>query len=32
VYILNRGEVIHVGKADDIDTYEIYEKYLGIES
>jgi branched-chain amino acid transport system ATP-binding protein len=32
VYILSRGEVIHVGKADDIDTYEIYEKYLGIES
>jgi branched-chain amino acid transport system ATP-binding protein len=32
VYILSRGEVIHVGPADEIDTDEIYEKYLGIES
>jgi branched-chain amino acid transport system ATP-binding protein len=32
VYILSRGEVIHVGKANEIDTDEIYEKYLGIES
>jgi branched-chain amino acid transport system ATP-binding protein len=32
VYILNRGEMIHHGKAADIDTDEIYEKYLGIES
>jgi branched-chain amino acid transport system ATP-binding protein len=32
VYILSRGEVIHVGKADEIDTDEIYEKYLGIDS
>jgi branched-chain amino acid transport system ATP-binding protein len=32
VYILSRGEVIHVGPAEEIDTDEIYEKYLGIES
>jgi branched-chain amino acid transport system ATP-binding protein len=32
VYILSRGEMIHTGKADEIDTDVIYEKYLGIES
>jgi branched-chain amino acid transport system ATP-binding protein len=31
VYILSRGEIIHVGKANEIDPDEIYEKYLGIE-
>ena len=32
VYILSRGEIIHVGPAGQIDTDEIYEKYLGIDS
>jgi branched-chain amino acid transport system ATP-binding protein len=32
VYILNRGEVIHVGKADDLDSDEIYQRYLGLSS
>jgi branched-chain amino acid transport system ATP-binding protein len=32
VYILSRGEVIHVGRAHEIDTDEIYARYLGIES
>ena len=32
VYILNRGEVIHSGPADEIGTDEIYERYLGIEA
>jgi branched-chain amino acid transport system ATP-binding protein len=32
VYILSRGEVIHVGNANEIDAEEIYERYLGIES
>lgn len=32
VYVLSRGEVIHEGPADAIDTDEIYERYLGIES
>jgi branched-chain amino acid transport system ATP-binding protein len=32
VYILSRGEIIHEGQADQIDTDEIYQKYLGIES
>jgi branched-chain amino acid transport system ATP-binding protein len=32
VYILSRGEVIHVGKASEIDTDEIYEKYLGMDT
>ncbi len=32
VYILSRGEIIHVGKAGEIGTDEIYEKYLGIET
>jgi branched-chain amino acid transport system ATP-binding protein len=32
VYILSRGEVIHVGKADDLDPHEIYQRYLGVES
>jgi branched-chain amino acid transport system ATP-binding protein len=31
VYILSRGEIIHEGRADEIDPDEIYEKYLGIE-
>jgi branched-chain amino acid transport system ATP-binding protein len=32
VYILSRGEVIHVGKADELDPHEIYQRYLGVES
>jgi branched-chain amino acid transport system ATP-binding protein len=32
VYILSRGEIIHQGPADQIDTDEIYQRYLGIES
>ena len=32
VYILNRGQVIHTGKASEIDPEEIYQRYLGIES
>jgi branched-chain amino acid transport system ATP-binding protein len=32
VYILSRGEVIHVGKADEFDPHEIYQRYLGVES
>ncbi len=32
VYILNRGEVVHVGPSSDLDTDEIYERYLGIEA
>jgi branched-chain amino acid transport system ATP-binding protein len=32
VYILSRGEIVHVGKAADIDTDDIYQKYLGIEA
>jgi branched-chain amino acid transport system ATP-binding protein len=32
VYILNRGEVIHVGKASDLGPDEIYQRYLGIAS
>ena len=31
VYILSRGEVIHEGKADELDPDEIYQRYLGIE-
>lgn len=31
VYILSRGEVVHVGKASEIHPDEIYERYLGIE-
>ena len=30
VYILSRGEVIHVGKANELDPDEIYQRYLGI--
>jgi branched-chain amino acid transport system ATP-binding protein len=30
VYILSRGEVIHVGKANDLEPDEIYQRYLGI--
>jgi branched-chain amino acid transport system ATP-binding protein len=32
VYILSRGEVIHVGKANELDPDEIYQRYLGIEA
>jgi branched-chain amino acid transport system ATP-binding protein len=32
VYILNRGEVAHAGKASGVDADEIYSRYLGIES
>jgi branched-chain amino acid transport system ATP-binding protein len=31
LYILSRGEIIHVGPAKEIGPEEIYEKYLGIE-
>lgn len=32
VYILSRGEVIHVGQANELDPDQIYQRYLGIES
>jgi len=32
VYILSRGEVIHVGQANELAPHEIYQRYLGIES
>jgi ABC-type branched-subunit amino acid transport system ATPase component len=32
VYILSRGEVIHVGKASELDPDEIYQRYLGIDA
>ena len=32
VYILNRGEVTHVGKAGDLNSDEIYQRYLGLSS
>jgi branched-chain amino acid transport system ATP-binding protein len=32
VYILSRGEVIHVGQAGELDPDQIYQRYLGIES
>jgi branched-chain amino acid transport system ATP-binding protein len=32
VYLLSRGEVIHVAKAGELDPDEIYQRYLGIES
>jgi branched-chain amino acid transport system ATP-binding protein len=32
VYILSRGEIVHVGDAKSVEPDEIYEKYLGIES
>jgi branched-chain amino acid transport system ATP-binding protein len=32
VYILNRGEVIHVGKANELNSDEIYQRYLGLSS
>ncbi len=32
VYILNRGEIIHVGKADELNSDEIYQRYLGLSS
>ena len=31
VYVLSRGEVVHVGAAREIDPAEIYQKYLGVE-
>jgi len=31
VYILSRGEVIHVGQAGELHPDEIYQRYLGIE-
>jgi branched-chain amino acid transport system ATP-binding protein len=31
VYILSRGEVIHVGQAGELAPDEIYQRYLGIE-
>jgi branched-chain amino acid transport system ATP-binding protein len=31
VYILSRGEVIHVGQAGELGPDEIYQRYLGIE-
>jgi branched-chain amino acid transport system ATP-binding protein len=32
VYILSRGQIIHEGKANEIEPDEIYQRYLGIES
>jgi branched-chain amino acid transport system ATP-binding protein len=32
VYILNRGQVIHTGKASELDPEEIYQRYLGIDA
>jgi branched-chain amino acid transport system ATP-binding protein len=32
VYILNRGEMVHVGPSSELGTDEIYERYLGIEA
>jgi branched-chain amino acid transport system ATP-binding protein len=32
VYILSRGEVIHVGQASDLDPDQIYQRYLGISA
>ena len=32
VYILSHGEIVHHGRATDIQPDEIYEKYLGIET
>ena len=31
VYVLSRGEVVHVGDAKEIDATEIYQRYLGVE-
>jgi branched-chain amino acid transport system ATP-binding protein len=31
VYILSRGEIVHVGAAEKIAPDEIYQKYLGVE-
>ncbi len=31
VYVLSRGEVVHVGDANQVDPGEIYQKYLGVE-
>ena len=32
VYILNHGEMVHVGSSGQLDTDENYERYLGIET
>lgn len=32
VYVLNRGEIVHQAPAGEVDTDEIYERYLGIEA
>jgi branched-chain amino acid transport system ATP-binding protein len=32
VCILSRGEVIHLGKANELDPDEIYQRYLGIDA
>ena len=31
VYVLNRGEIVHVSAAHEIDPAEIYQRYLGVE-
>jgi branched-chain amino acid transport system ATP-binding protein len=31
VYVLSRGEIVHVGDAKEIDPAEIYQRYLGVE-
>lgn len=31
VYVLSRGEIVHVGGAKEIDPAEIYQRYLGVE-
>jgi branched-chain amino acid transport system ATP-binding protein len=31
VYVLSRGEVVHVGPAHEVDPAEIYQRYLGME-
>jgi branched-chain amino acid transport system ATP-binding protein len=32
VYILSKGQVVHKGRAADIDADVIYEQYLGVEA
>lgn len=32
VYILSRGEIVHVGPAEETDADEIYQRYLGLEA
>ena len=31
VYLLNRGQIVHVGPAAEVGADEIFERYLGIE-